>query len=96
MNPILTNLEIEHLARQRAKRKTRWHIHALVFVLVNAGLALMSTYTGRHFAVITALGWGLGLLIHGAAVFLLPAGGGLRNRLVSRERERLLRQQNQL
>jgi hypothetical protein len=39
------------------------------------------------------MGWGLGLALHGIAVFLLGSGGSLRERMVARERERLQREQ---
>ena len=47
----------------------------------------------RPWSVGPALGWGLGLLLHGIAVFLLGTGSSLRETLVQRERERLQRQQ---
>ena len=36
-----------------------------------------------------ALGWGLGLAIHGLVVFFVTGGAGLHERLIERERERL-------
>jgi hypothetical protein len=39
--------------------------------------------------VFPALGWGLGLAVHGLLVFVLGTGSGLRERMVQRERERL-------
>jgi hypothetical protein len=48
--------------------------------------------TGRHWAIYPALGWGLGLLMHGMGVWVALGGGGLRARLVAQERERLDRQ----
>jgi hypothetical protein len=39
--------------------------------------------------VFPAMGWGLGLLIHGAVVFLGGAGTPLRQRLLDRERAQL-------
>ncbi len=94
MTSTLTAEEIDRLARKRAGRKMGWYIHAFVFIAVNTGLALLSTYTGRHFAVVSAFGWGLGLLIHGAVVFVLPHGGSLRERLVRQERDRLQQHQD--
>ena len=41
---------------------------------------------GRSWAIYPALGWGLGLLIHGLVVFIALPGGGLRERLVAQER----------
>lgn len=48
--------------------------------------------SGRHWAIYPALGWGLGLLIHGLVVWLVLGGGGLQQRLVAQERERLQRE----
>ena len=94
MPPTISPEQLEHLAQRRAARKMGWYIHALAFVLVNVGLALLSAFTGRHFALVSAFIWGLGLLIHGAAVFMVPPGSSFRERLVQQERERLQRQQD--
>ena len=66
-----------------------WYTHATVYVAVNSMLALISALDGRHWAVYPALGWGLGLAIHGAVVYLVTGGGGLYQRLIQQERERL-------
>jgi hypothetical protein len=83
---------IDRLARKRAGRKIGWTLHALVFIAVNGGLAAMALAHGRPWLMGTFFGWGLGLLVHGVAVYLLPDGSGWRERLVQRERERLLQQ----
>lgn len=93
MNNHLSSEEIERLARRRAERKMGWYIHAFVYIAVNIGLALLSSFSGRHWALFPVLGWGLGLLIHGLVVFVAPAGSGFRERLVQQERERLQQQQ---
>ena len=80
---------LERMARRRAAAKMGWYTHATVYVCVNAMLALISTLDGRHWAVYPALGWGLGLAIHGAVVYLVTGGGGLYQRLIQQERERL-------
>jgi len=85
---------VDRLANQRVRRKMSWYIHAFVFIAVNTGLALLSGFTGHHWAVFPAFGWGLGLLIHGIVVFVTPLGCGFRERLVQQERERLQKQQN--
>lgn len=96
MTPSITPLppELERLARKRASAKMGWSIHALVFVAVNAGLALASGLSGHSWAVFPAFGWGLGLLIHGLVVFLGGAGTGLRQRLLERERALLADSRN--
>lgn len=88
----LTNLQppdIERLARKRAALRLGWTIHALVFVTVNILLAGLAALSGRHWAIFPALGWGLGLLIHGVVVFLVMPGSGFYERLVQQERTRL-------
>lgn len=87
--------DLERLARRRAGARMGWYVHALVFLAVNAVLATLSFSTGRHWAIYPALGWGLGLLIHGLVVWLVLGGGGLQQRLLAQERDRLLRERGQ-
>ena len=96
MNPPLTNDEIDRLARKRAGAKLGWYIHATVYVVVNLFLFLLSAqgFGHRPWSVFPVLGWGLGLALHGVAVFVLGGGAALRERLVERERERLLRERD--
>lgn len=82
---------IERLAHRRASAKMGWFIHALVYVCVNAGLALIAWRSGREWFVYPLAGWGLGLAIHGLAVWLLAPGADWRERLVERERAALTR-----
>ena len=82
-------LELDRLARKRAGAKMGWYIHALVYICVNVGLALLSGLHGRNWAIFPALGWGLGLLIHGLVVHVAMPGGGLRERLIAQERAKL-------
>lgn len=93
MNTQLSNEEIERLARKRAGAKLGWYVHATVYVLVNLMVFAMSAYAFGHrpWSVFPLLGWGLGLALHGVAVFML---GGLREHLVEREREHLRRAQD--
>ena len=89
----LSTEEIDHLARKRAGAKLGWYCHAAVYVLVNLFLCSMSEYAlgTRHWSFKPLLGWGVGLALHGVAVFVL-GGSGLRERLVEKEREKLLRE----
>ena len=80
---------LDKLARRRAGAKLGWYIHALVFVLVNLLLAVLSASSGRNWAIFPALGWGLGLAIHGAVVYMVT--GGMMDRLVEHERRQLAR-----
>jgi hypothetical protein len=93
MNTPMTPDEIEQLARRRAKAKLGWYAHAIVYLVVNTFLFLLSTYGPgqRHWAIYPALGWGLGLALHGVSVFVLGTGSDLRERMIQKERERLQR-----
>jgi len=86
--------DIERLARKRAGAKLGWYVHFTVYLLVNLLLVAISVSNGRTWAVFPVLGWGLGLAIHGAVVFLLTDGSGLHEQLVQRERERLALQRD--
>ena len=89
-----TRAALDRLARKRASAKLGWYLHALVYVCVNVMLALMSVASSKHWAVFPALGWGLGLLIHGVVVFLVTGGVGLHERLIERERTALAASQD--
>lgn len=93
----LTAEEIERVARKRAGAKIGWYAHASVYLVVNGAMFLASMYglRQRPWTIYPAMGWGLGLVLHGIAVFLLGSGSGLRERLVQKERERLQDQQRE-
>ncbi|MCY7319813.1 MAG: 2TM domain-containing protein [Ramlibacter sp.] len=90
----LSSEEIDQLARKRAGAKLGWYTHAAVYVAVNLFLFAISHYAlgTRRWSVAPLLGWGLGLALHGVAVFVLGAGSGLRERMVRNEREKLQRE----
>ena len=88
--------EVDHLARKRAGAKLGWYAHAAVYVLVNLFLFSVSLYGfgSRRWSLAPLLGWGLGLALHGVAVFVLGSGSGLRERMVQKEREKLRRERD--
>ena len=92
MNTTTSNASqpsLEKLARRRAGAKMGWYIHAFVYVLVNLGLVTLSAANGRTWAMYPLMGWGLGLVIHGAVIWFLAPGGSFYDRLVARERRAL-------
>ena len=92
--PLYSDEEIERLARRRAGAKMGWYIHLTVYVLVNLLMFGLSRYAFGHrpWSVYPLLGWGVGLVLHGISVFMLGKGSSFRERLMERERERLLQQ----
>jgi 2TM domain len=86
--------ELMKQARRRVGLKMGWAIHATVYVLVNLLLAVIDYRGGARGWHLWPLGWwGLGLAIHGLVTLLSLRGGGLRERLVHKELERLRQQQ---
>ena len=81
--------DLERRARRNVGARMGFAIHATVYVLVNAGLIAVAMFRtgGSHWPLFPALGWGIGLAIHGLAVFFSTSG--VRDRLVERERRRL-------
>jgi hypothetical protein len=86
--------DIDATVRRRAGARMGWYVHAFVYLVVNAVLAALSLSTGQHWAIFPALGWGLGLLLHGLGVWLALGGGGLHQRLLEQERARLASQRD--
>jgi len=84
--------DIERLAQRRAKVKLGFFTHALVYAVVISGLSLLAFSQGKVWSLWPALGWGFGLLMHGLGAFGFAPGSALRERMVQRERERLLAQ----
>jgi len=95
-NTPLSPDELDHLARKRANAKLGWYFHAAVYIIVNLFVFSMSEhgFGQRAWSIKPLLGWGLGLALHGASVWLLGSGGDLRERMVQKERERLQREQD--
>lgn len=93
MNPTDQYDDIDRLARKRAGAKLGWYAHAAVYLVVNLFLFALSQYgTGhRNWTIYPMLGWGLGLALHGVAVFAIGSGSTLRQRLIDKERARIER-----
>jgi hypothetical protein len=84
--------ELLRLARRRVKARLGWLMHATVNVTVMAGLVLLAAWQGRSWPMYPALGWGLGLLMHGMAVFVTGSGSAWRERWIEQEHARLQHQ----
>ena len=80
---------LERTARRRAGMKMGWYIHATVYALVNLYWYLTMSFSSFK----PLLGWGIGLALHGVSVFVLGKGSSMRERMVQRERERILHEQ---
>ncbi|MDC6170822.1 MULTISPECIES: 2TM domain-containing protein [unclassified Roseateles] len=89
-----TEQELRDQAKKRVDMKMGFLVHLTVFVAVNLGLIVLNSLTGGpRWHVFPLWGWGLGLAVHGLVTLLaLMSGGGLRERMMAAELERLRRQ----
>lgn len=81
--------ELERQARRNVALRFGWLVHATVFALVNAALWLGGARPG--WMGLPTGGWVIGLLVHGAVVWLHPVGSAVRQRMLDAERQRLQR-----
>jgi hypothetical protein len=77
-------------AKRHVERKIRFFIHLSVYIIVNAGLILLSQTAesaGRFHALplLPLLGWGLGLSLHGLRVYLRGPGVRWKERMIEQE-----------
>ena len=85
----MTDNETVRIARRRVGTKLGFLIHLTVFVAVGAVLIVVNLNATPHvrWFPFPLAGWGLGLAIHGLAVFLSLSG--LRERMIAAEVRKL-------
>jgi len=89
-------MENEMLYRRAAARveaRLAFYRHVLIYVLVNAFLAILNLIrTPDHYWFKwSVFGWGIGLAAHGISVFSYRWREGSRERMIQREMERQAR-----
>ncbi|MBX3611096.1 MAG: 2TM domain-containing protein [Hydrogenophaga sp.] len=94
LSPQSTDADLDRIARRRVGMRMGWFMHALVYLAVNLGLAALAMAKGQTWAIYPALGWGLGLALHGLGVWVGLGGGGLTARWMADERARLQAQRH--
>lgn len=78
------------LARRIAVRKVSFIRHAIIYLIVMGGLALINnvTYAGYQWWLWPAFGWGIGVVAHFLSAFLYQSGT-LVERMTQRELEKM-------
>lgn len=89
---------LERRARKLAGAKLGLYIHAAVFVAVNLLLLAIALLTspaghGLRWSMFPLFGWGLGLMFHALAVLSKTRSDNLFQRMVDKERQKLMREQ---
>lgn len=81
--------EMRRIAVRRARAKLGFQTHLLIYVLVNAGLAVINytTWSSHPWFLYSVGGWGIGLLAHGLSAY--GVGSGRAEAMVEREMQRL-------
>jgi nitrate reductase gamma subunit len=74
-------------AKRYVERKIGFFIHLAVYVIVNSGLLFVNLLHDHRtlWAIAPLLGWGIGLLFHGLAVFLYSPGATWKQRMIEKE-----------
>jgi hypothetical protein len=92
MSDPTAEAELRRLAERRADAKIAFRHHAIVYLIVNAGLAALNLLTTPHIIWFywPLVGWGMGLAAHGATVY--GGSSDLRERTVAAELEKLRKQ----
>jgi hypothetical protein len=74
-------------AKRHVERKLGFYIHLSVYLAVNTGLITLNILlaSAKPWAVFPLLGWGIGLLFHGLAVFLHAPGAAWKQRMIDNE-----------
>jgi hypothetical protein len=89
----MTEEELRKIARKRAKAKTAFYIHLIVYVVVNALLVLIWYFTshssGLPWFVFPLVGWGIALVIHGITAFRGSSLDNMEDRMTERELAKL-------
>ena len=90
----MTEEKLRQLARERAKAKTGFYIHLIIYIIVNILLVSIWYITlgpsGFPWFVFPLIGWGIALVIHGVVTF---GGNSLEDRMTERELAKLKAQQ---
>lgn len=78
------------LARKIAERKVAFIRHAISYLVVIVGLAIINnlTYGGYQWWLWVAFGWGIGVVSHFLSAFLYQSGS-LVDRLTKHEMEKM-------
>ena len=98
MGFLMTEEELRKMARKRAKAKTGFYIHLIVYIIVNILLVSIWYFTsdssGLPWFVFPLVGWGIALVIHGVVAFHGSSLEDMEDRMTERELAKLKSQQS--
>ena len=96
---LVTEEELRRKARKRAKAKTSFYIHLIVYIVVNILLVSIWYFTsdssGLPWFIFPLVGWGIALVIHGVVAFHGSSLEDMEDRMTERELAKLKAQQSE-
>ena len=82
--------KLRQLARERARAKTGFYIHLIIYIIVNILLVSIWYITSGPsefpWFIFPLIGWGIAVIVHGLATF---SGKSLEDRMTERELAKL-------
>ena len=91
----MTEEKLRQIARERARAKTGFYIHVLIYIVVNVLLFAIWYITlgpdGFPWFVLPLIGWGIAVILHAVTVFY---GKSLGDRMTERELAKLKAEQS--
>lgn len=92
MSDLDADGDLRRRAERRVAAKAGFRSHALIYVVVNAGLLGVNLLTSPHYLWVgwPMFGWGIGLAAHGLSVY--GANPARREDAVRREMDRMKRE----
>jgi hypothetical protein len=95
----VTEEELRKKARKRAKAKTGFYIHLIVYIVVNILLVSIWYFTSDSselpWFIFPLVGWGIALIIHGVVAFRGSSLEDMEDRMTERELAKLKAQQSE-
>jgi len=94
----MTEEELRKIARKRAKAKTGFYTHLIVYIIVNILLVSIWYFTSDSselpWFVFPLVGWGVALVIHGVIAFRGSSLDNIEDRMTERELAKLKAQKS--
>ncbi len=91
MRQELSPQDLQRTATRYVNRKVRFFLHFTIYLVVNIALvgANLVYASDKLWSFGPLVGWGIGLLFHGLAVFMSAPGAGWKQRMIDHEINKL-------
>lgn len=82
--------EVYERAKERVEAKFEFYRHLAIYVGVNILLIIINLVTSTEtlWFIWPLLGWGIGIVVHAARVYIVPAESSFKSRMIEKEIEK--------